>query len=254
MGQDLLITLPGAIKQTSKQTMKFNPSRHPRAYTRRAKLPNKLARLTALEAQVTNRRTAAILLAGGESSRMGRPKPLLVWGNETLIEYQVRQLHEAGCDPVIVVLGANEDAVRPLARQAGARAVVNELYSEGRASSVRVGAGALGEDVEAAVVLSVDQPRPAAVHKRLLSALAESGKKIATPVHAGKRGHPVVFTAGLFPELREVREKTEGMRAVMDRHAGNTLDVEFDSTVVLLDMNRPEDYEAAKAAFFSGVG
>jgi molybdenum cofactor cytidylyltransferase len=200
---------------------------------------------------VTNTRTAAILLAGGESSRMGRPKPLLVWGNETLIEYQVGQLRDAGCDPVIVVLGAHEEAVRPLVHSAGARAVINELYREGRASSVRVGAGALGEDVAVALVLNVDQPRPSAVHKRLIAEQAASKAAIATPIHEGKRGHPVVFAASLFPELREVREATEGLRAVMERHSDDILEVQFDTPVVILDMNRPEDYEAARATYFS---
>jgi molybdenum cofactor cytidylyltransferase len=203
---------------------------------------------------VTELRTAAILLAGGESSRMGRPKPLLVWGDETLVEYQVRQLRDAGCDPVIVVLGAHEDAVRPLVHRAGARAVINELYTEGRASSIRVGAGALGEDLDAALILNVDQPRPAAVHSTLLAEMGRSGRVIAVPVFDGRRGHPVVFAARLFPELREVREATAGLRAVVDRHAEEIIEVQFDSPVVTLDMNRPEDYEAAKASYFAGTG
>jgi len=202
---------------------------------------------------VANIRTAAILLAGGESSRMRRPKPLLVWGDETLVEYQVRQLREAGCDPVIVVLGAHEDAVRPLVRRAGALAVINELYAEGRASSVRVGAGALGEDLDRALVLNVDQPRPAAVHARLLGALAASTCLIAVPVHEGQRGHPAIFDRSLFPELREVREATEGMRDVMQRHEAEVLEVPFETAVVTLDMNRPEDYETARVTYFEKV-
>jgi molybdenum cofactor cytidylyltransferase len=203
---------------------------------------------------VTSARTAAILLAGGESSRMGRPKPLLVWGEETLVEYQVRQLRDAGCDPVIVVLGAHEAAVRPLVHQAGARAVINELYAEGRASSVRVGAGALGEAVARVIVLNVDQPRPAAVHRALLQAMGAANASIAVAVHDGRRGHPVVFAASLFPELREVREATEGMRSVMQKHEPEILEVPFDTPVVTLDMNRPEDYEAAKASYFVQTG
>jgi molybdenum cofactor cytidylyltransferase len=202
---------------------------------------------------VANKRTAAILLAGGESSRMGRPKPLLVWGDETLVEYQVRQLREAGCDPVIVVLGAHEDAVRPLVRRAGAHAVINELYAEGRASSVRVGAGALSEKVDRALVLNVDQPRPHEVHMRLLEAMAETVALIAVPAHEGRRGHPVLFDRSLFPDLREVREATEGMREVMQRHEADILEVPFDTAVVTLDMNRPEDYEAARVTYFEKV-
>jgi len=202
---------------------------------------------------MANQRTAAILLAGGESSRMGRPKPLLVWGDDTLIEYQVRQLRDAGCDPMIVVLGAHEDVVRPLVHRGGALAVINELYAEGRASSVRIGAGALGEDIDRALVLSVDQPRPAEVHRRLLVAMNGAAKTIVVPVHDGRRGHPVIFGRSLFSELREVREATEGMREVMQRHEADILEVPFDTPVVTLDMNRPEDYEAARATYFEKV-
>ncbi|HET8944933.1 MAG TPA: NTP transferase domain-containing protein, partial [Dehalococcoidia bacterium] len=102
----------------------------------------------------------AILLAGGESSRMGAPKPLLDWGGGTLIEYQLSQLREAGADKLIVVLGHRADEVLPHVHRAGAQAIINELYAEGRASSVRVAAGALPENTEAVVVLNVDQPRP----------------------------------------------------------------------------------------------
>ncbi len=202
---------------------------------------------------MANTRAAAILLAAGESARMGRPKPLLVWGDETLVEYQVRQFRDAGCDPVIVVLGAHEDAVRPLVHRAGALALINELYAEGRASSVRVGAGALGEDVDRALVLNVDQPRPASVHTHLLAAASAANAAIAVPVHDGRRGHPVVFDRSLFPELREVREATEGMREVMQRHEADILEVPFDTVVVTLDMNRPEDYEAARVTYFEKV-
>jgi molybdenum cofactor cytidylyltransferase len=181
---------------------------------------------------------------------MGRPKPLLVWGDETLIEYQVSQLRDAGCDPVIVVLGAHEDAVRPLVRRAGGLAVINELYAEGRASSVRVGAGALGEELDRLLILNVDQPRPAEVHRCVLEAFAGTEALIAVPTYEGRRGHPVVFESSLFPELREVREATEGMREVMQRHETDILEVPFETAVVTLDMNRPEDYEAARVTYF----
>lgn len=184
---------------------------------------------------------------------MGRPKPMLAWGNKTLVEYQVRELREAGCDPVIVVVGAYADDVEPLVRRTGAVAVVNELYAEGRASSVRVGAGALGEDVDRALVLNVDQPRPLAVHERLLIAVNGVGGLIAVPVHKGRRGHPAVFDRSLFSELREVREATQGMRDVMQRHEGEILEVLFDTPIVTLDINNPEDYETARVSYFEKV-
>jgi len=202
---------------------------------------------------MTGPRVVAMLLAGGESSRMGEPKPLLDWGGRTLIASQVAQLREAGADNVIVVLGHRAGEVLPYVHRAGALAIVNELYSEGRASSVRVAAGALPEDTTAIVVLNVDQPRPAWVTRRLLDEQRRANALIAVPAFERRRGHPVVFGGRLAPELREVREATEGMRAVMQAHAGDILEVPFDTSVVLLDMNVPEEYEKAKATYFEQV-
>lgn len=195
----------------------------------------------------------AILLAGGESSRMGAPKPLLDWGGSTLIEYQLSQLREAGADKLIVVLGHGAAKVLPFVHRASAQAIVNELYTEGRACSVRVAASALPEGAGAIVVLNVDQPRPAWVTRRLLDEHEHRAAAIAAPTYRGKRGHPVIFNARLAPELREVREATEGMRAVMQAHGDEVLEVSFDSPVVVLDMNLPEEYEEAKATYFEQV-
>lgn len=198
-------------------------------------------------------RVVTILLAGGESSRMGTPKPLLDWGGRTLVEYQVEQLREAGAGQVIVVLGYRADEVLPHVHRAGAQAIINELYAEGRASSVRVAAGALPEDVTAIVVLNVDQPRPAWVTGRLLDEHERSAAVVTVPTFESKRGHPVVFDGRLTTELRAVSEATQGIRSVLQAHAGEILEVPFDSPVVVLDMNRPEEYEMAKATYFEQV-
>ena len=184
---------------------------------------------------------AAILLAAGESRRIGSPKPLLAWQGATLIEYQIAQLREAGVDDVIAVLGHRSEDVLPLVTAAGARGVVNENYREGRASSLRTGADAV-EGAQTIVILSVDQPRPAAVTRRLLAAHASS---ITVPSHDGRRGHPVILNGTLLPELREVDEASKGLRAVLARHHSDVHEIPFDSASVLLDLNTPEDYERA---------
>ena len=192
---------------------------------------------------------SAILLAAGESRRMGSqrirrtPKPLLAWQGATLIEYQIAQLREAGVGDVIAVLGHRSQDVLPLVTAAGARGIVNETYREGRASSLRAGAAA-AEGTQTVVVLSVDQPRPAAVTRRLL---ADHTSGITVPSFDGRRGHPVVLDGALLPELREVSEATQGLRAVIARHATEVREVPFDSAAVLLDLNTPEDYHRATA-------
>ena len=193
---------------------------------------------------------AAILLAGGESSRMGTPKPLLEWGGQTLIEYQLAQLKGPPVDRVVVILGHRADEVLPYVHGAGAQAIVNELYAQGRAFSLRVGAAALPEDTAAVLVLNVDQPRPHDVIARLVDVHRRSASLITVPTFEEARGHPPVLDGSLLPELRDVDEATLGLRAVIERHAEDVRELAFETPAVLLDLNRPQEYEKARASYF----
>ena len=192
--------------------------------------------------------TAAILLAAGESARMGRPKPLLPWGEATLIEYQVQELRAAGVDDIVAVLGHEADAVRPRVPD-GVRIVVNEAYLEGRASSLRAGAKALDDSASPAVVLNVDQPRPRDLLRTLLAAHGEAGAAITLPVYEGKRGHPVIVDGSLLAELRNASEEDRGLRGIIAAHDDDVHEVEVKSSIARLDINTPADYERALAAF-----
>ena len=192
--------------------------------------------------------TAAILLAAGESARMGRPKPLLPWGEATLIEYQVQELRAAGVDDIVAVLGHEADAVRPRVPD-GVRIVVNEAYLEGRASSLRAGAKALDDSASPAVVLNVDQPRPRDLLRTLLAAHGEAGAAITLPVYEGKRGHPVIVDGSLLAELRNASEEERGLRGIIAAHDDDVHEVEVQTSIARLDINTPADYERALAAF-----
>ncbi len=182
---------------------------------------------------------------------MGTPKPLLQWGGQTLIEYQLSQLAQPPVDHVVVVLGHRAEALRPFVEAACGNVVVNELYSSrGRASSLRAGAGAVADDARTVLVLHVDQPRPHALIERLIEAHQRLGKLITVPTFEGRRGHPTVLDGWLIPELRTVHERTQGLRAVLLRYAESVAEAPFESDVVLLDLNTPEDYARAKAAYF----
>ena len=189
--------------------------------------------------------TAAILLAAGASSRMGRAKPLLDWGGRPLVAAQVKALQAAGCTPVIVVLGARAAAVRR-ALPAVARWTANIAWREGRAGSIRAGARAVPAHAERIVIASVDQPCSAEAVRRTIAALAANpDARIAVPRHAGRNGHPPVFDAALLPELRRVSERSEGLRELRRRWREATIFVEVDDPLVLLNLNTPEDYRAA---------
>ena len=186
--------------------------------------------------------TAAILLAAGASSRMGESKALLDWGGRPLVAAQVAALAAAGCDPVIVVLGARAGAVRR-ALPRGARWTINGAWRQGRAGSIRAGARAVPRHAERVVVASVDQPCSASAVRALVEALgANREARIAVPRHGGRNGHPPVFDAALLPELRRASERGEGLREVRRRWRERTIFVEVEDAGVLLNLNTAEDY------------
>ena len=189
----------------------------------------------------------ALLFAAGESRRMGTPKPLLPWRGQPLVAYQVTQLLAAGA-AVVVVTGYAAEQIAPAVRAAGGRAVENAAYRSGRASSVRAGALSLPDDTLAVITLNVDQPRPAAVVRRVLEAHRRGTALITSPEQGGRRGHPTIFAGVLLPELRTVTEETEGLRAVLRRHADRRQFVPIDDPVIHLEFNTPDEYRLALAA------
>ncbi len=185
--------------------------------------------------------SAAILLAAGESTRMGRPKPLLPWGDTTLIAFQVQELRAAGVGDIVVVLGHGAAEVRPHV-PSDARVVVNESYAEGRASSLRAGAAAMPSDSDPIVVLNVDQPRPRDLLRRLLEAHNDGEASIMLPTYLGRRGHPVILSAALLPELRTASDDTRGLRGVIEAHEAEVQELAVESEIARLDVNTEADY------------
>ena len=197
-------------------------------------------------------RIAALILAAGESTRMGRLKQLLPWDGTTLIDWQVSQMLEAGADEVVVVLGHEAATIGAALARSPARVVVNEIYKEGRATSVRRGAEALSDNLDAVLILSVDQPRPDWIARRLVEAWRASDSLLVIPTVGARRGHPLLVDASLLPELRNVTEAELGLRALTERHAPATLLVPIETPVVRFDLNTPSDYDSARASFEAG--
>ena len=194
---------------------------------------------------------AAILLAAGESTRMGRLKQLLPWDGVPLVAWQVRQLREAGAEDVIVVLGHAAEEIRP-ALPPQARVAVNPAYRQGRATSLRCGAEAAADDAEAVLILSADQPRPAWLARRLIERWHETHARVVSPRFAQGYGHPILLDGSLLPELRNVSDDTLGLRAVIDRHLDRADPLQIANDAVDVDLNTPSDYESALAAYRRG--
>lgn len=195
-------------------------------------------------------RLSAILLAAGESSRMGRPKALLPWFGGTLVEFQVEQLLAGGAAEVLVILGHEADKITPfLVGLRETRTVLNPDYPTGKCSSICAGVAALSHEADGILILGVDQPRPAALVRRLRDAHARGDALITIPAYKNRRGHPPIFARQLFPEIAAITEEKRGLREVIGRHRDRTQTVEADSDIPLLDLNSPEDYQKALDLF-----
>ena len=194
-------------------------------------------------------RVSAVLTAAGESTRMGRPKPLLPWRGVILVEYQVASLTAAGASEVIVVLGHRHGEVAPHVEGPGVRCVVNLDYRDGRSTSIRVGIAATAPDAEAIVLLGVDQPRPPEIVAATLASHLDSGALITSPRRNGRGGHPIVFSPALRGELNAITEEQQGIRQVFRAHRDEVNEIEIDAPAIHLDLNTAEDYERARALY-----
>lgn len=190
---------------------------------------------------------AAILLAAGESRRMGSLKALLPWQGSTLLAHQIASLRQGGVDPVVVVLGHDAGRLKPeVEDKEGVIWRVNPDYRQGKTTSIKVGLNTLNPGNPSAIlILNVDQPRSAETIGYLLQEHRRGGRSITIPRYKGKGGHPLVLDSALLEELKSIDEQSLGVRAVVRRHQDATLLVEMDTPEVLWDLNTPEQYEAA---------
>ena len=193
----------------------------------------------------------AILLAAGESSRMGQLKALLPWRGKTLLEHQIDVLLEGGADRVVVVLGHRADELRPLVEgRSGAAWVLNHDYLQGKTTSIKAGLSAIDSaEVDAVLLLNVDQPRSSADVSAVLTAHRRSQCEVTVPEYRGKGGHPIALSASLLPELLQISEETQGIKAVVRRRADSVQRLPLDNPEILLDLNTPEQYRQALETF-----
>jgi molybdenum cofactor cytidylyltransferase len=189
--------------------------------------------------------TGLVLLAAGESARMGTPKQVLSYGGRSLLRRAAQEALASGCRPVVVVLGAFAHRVGEEVPDLPLQIVTNEAWREGMAGSIRAGleavmAGPDGLRVGSVVIATCDQPFcTAAIIRRLVACYEERECAAVQSSYAGACGVPVLVDRRLFPELLELRG-TEGARRVLQRHAEDTFMVPFPAGAI--DIDTPEDY------------
>ncbi|MFB4420964.1 NTP transferase domain-containing protein [Streptomyces sp. QL37] len=186
---------------------------------------------------------AGVLLAAGGGRRLGgRPKALLEHRGRPLVEHAVRSLRNGGCGPVRVVLGAAAEEVRALADLSACAVTVNPSWEEGMGSSLRAGLGALaGSDVDAALVLLVDQPGIGAEAVARVRSAYRSRASLAAAVYDGERGHPVLFGADRWADISAAAVGDQGARAYLRAHRDAITLVECSDVAQAYDIDTAED-------------
>ena len=184
---------------------------------------------------------AALILAAGESRRMGSPKALIPYHGLTFVEHLLAATRLPRIGETRVVLGAGAEEIRGRLPVKDSQIVINDAWESGPLSSIQAGLRSLPDDgVEAALICPVDHPL---VTLRLIGAIVaafdRSGKAIVLPTYLGRRGHPVLFASRLFSELM-VAPLDVGARAVVRAHRGEIEEVSTEEEGVVLNLNDPE--------------
>jgi molybdenum cofactor cytidylyltransferase len=189
---------------------------------------------------------AAVVLAAGTSSRMGRNKLFLQLGGTSVLRRAIATALEAKLDPVVVVLGHESDRARGELAESACTTILNPDYGRGMNTSLSAGVAAVPSDAAGAVVMLADMPL---VDARMLRALVEryraSGAPLVVSTYGDVLAPPILYDRALFPELRALEPEGCGKR-VVNQHRGEAVELSWPVSA-LSDLDVPEDVERVRA-------
>ncbi len=186
-------------------------------------------------------RIACIILAAGNSKRMGQPKALLLWKNLPFVRQCALHAISAGLSPIHIIAGNEFEKIRAIVSDLPVEVLFNSDWNEGQSCSIRVGIKSLPKRTGAAIFMLVDQPHiPVSLLVREKNEHAKTLAPIILPVSGGRRANPVLFDRRTFAELTNLHGDVGG-RIIFSRFQIQTIPW-FDESI-LLDVDTPEDYE-----------
>jgi len=186
----------------------------------------------------------AVILAAGESKRMGKPKPLLKFKDRTFLEQIISVLKSSDVDTITVVLGAHADTIQKSIDLSETSVVINKNYQKGQLSSLIAALENIPEDTEAILLCLVDSPF---ITKDLVNSIIARFKQTAgpiiVPVFNKERGHPTLFARSLFHELLNAPED-QGARYVLYSNEDKVTELETSVPAARISIDTPADYKA----------
>jgi molybdenum cofactor cytidylyltransferase len=187
---------------------------------------------------------SAILLAAGESKRMGKTKQLMPMGQSTLLERAIDSLLDSSVDEIIVVLGHKAEEIARTIAGRPVKIVINSDYSQGMSTSIIAGLILVDPRSQAVMLAMGDQPLvESSTINQLIEAFNKNRKGIAVPTYRGRRGHPIIFDIKYKTELLMLKGDVGG-REIIHNHPDDVLMVAIDSESVISDIDTQEDYQS----------
>lgn len=186
---------------------------------------------------------AAIVLAAGNSTRMGQQKVLLPFNGVTVIEHIVARLTASGISKIVVVVGRDGLRIRAALKKVPVTIVDNPDYERGMLSSVRAGLAAVTDRFSASLICLGDQP---AIQTFVIDAVMKEGSldesRIIVPVYRDRRGHPLYIPSVYWPNVMSSYDDT-GLRGLLQEFSEAVHGLSVDESSILADMDYPEDYQ-----------
>jgi molybdenum cofactor cytidylyltransferase len=183
-----------------------------------------------------------MLLAAGESRRMGEFKQLLTLDGKTFVARCVDNLLASRADEVVIVTGHRDADVRRALGNRPVRFAHNDDYHAGMSTSIKRGVQALSGEARAYLIALVDQPQISTkIINRVIDAHETAQPLIVIPTYSGRKGHPIILDMQLKDEILAM-DTAQGLRQVVHAHASDILRVEVADEAVLVDCDYPEDY------------
>ena len=187
---------------------------------------------------------SAILLAAGESKRMGKLKQLMPFGQSTIVEQAIDNLLNSAVDEIIVVLGYRAEEVIETIAAKPVKLVVNPDYKQGMSTSIIAGLNLADSGTQAVMLVLGDQPLTnSQTINQLIEEFYNHDKGIVIPTYQGRRGHPTIFAIKYKEKLLELKGDIGGRQIVRD-HPDDILEVAVDSESIIADIDTINDYQS----------
>lgn len=190
---------------------------------------------------------SAVILAAGESRRMGTQNKLLLQiGSEVLIRKFVKSVCASAADAVLVVLGHEAEKIKAVLQDQALRFVKNTCYEKGMTTSIQSGVNAASRRSEGFMICLADLPfAETSDFNRLIQAFTDfrrtESSLIIVPVFQGQRGNPVLFSAEFRDKL--LAHNGEGCKGIVSKYPQSVREVSMENDNLLRDIDTPEDYK-----------